>query len=53
MVRAAKGNPIVGVVAAALRTQRNMMNIEKLRVATTRHGVLLVITAPHGSARRR
>jgi hypothetical protein len=29
------------------------MNVEKLRVATTRDGALLVIAAPHGSARRR
>jgi hypothetical protein len=35
------------------RTTRNVMDIEKPRVAATGDGALLVIAAPHGSARRR
>jgi hypothetical protein len=53
MVRAAKGSRVVGIVAAALRTQRDVMNIEKLRVPATRDDAPLVIATPHGSARRR
>ena len=53
MVRAAKGSQIVSIVSSTLRTQRNVMNVEKLCVAATRDDALLVIAAPHGSARRR
>ncbi|HEX4338920.1 MAG TPA: hypothetical protein VH062_23600 [Polyangiaceae bacterium] len=53
MVRAAKRSQIIGIVPATLRTQRNVMNVEKLRIATTRDDAPLMIAAPHGSARRR
>jgi hypothetical protein len=53
MVRAAKDSQFVSVMSAALRTPRNVMEIEKLRVATTRDDAPLVIAATHGSARRR
>jgi hypothetical protein len=53
MVRAAKSSQIVSIMPATLRTQRNVMDIEKPRVAATRDDALLVIAAPHGSARRR
>ncbi|HEX4334491.1 MAG TPA: hypothetical protein VH062_01185 [Polyangiaceae bacterium] len=53
MVRAAKSGQIVSIMRATLRTQRNVMDIEKLRVATTRDDALLVIAASNGSARRR
>ncbi|HEX4335334.1 MAG TPA: hypothetical protein VH062_05435 [Polyangiaceae bacterium] len=53
MVRTAKGSQIVRIVAATLRTQLNVMDIEKPRVTATRDDALLVIAPPHGSARRR
>jgi hypothetical protein len=53
MVRTAKGGQIVSIMPATLRTQRDVMDIEKPRVATTRDDALLVIAAPQGSASRR
>src|ERR1700733_8123729 len=48
MVRAAQGSQIVSAIPATLRTQLDVMNVEKLRVATTRDDTPLVITAPYG-----
>ncbi|HEX4338371.1 MAG TPA: hypothetical protein VH062_20840 [Polyangiaceae bacterium] len=53
IVRAAKCSQIVGIMPAALRTQLNVMSVEKLCVAATRDDALLVIAPVHGSARRR
>ncbi|HEX4337770.1 MAG TPA: hypothetical protein VH062_17790 [Polyangiaceae bacterium] len=53
MMRATKGCQVVSMMPAALRTQLDMMCIEKLGVAATRDDALLVIAAPYCSARRR
>src|ERR1700733_10665704 len=53
MVRAAQGKQVVSTIPATIRTQLDVMNVEKLRVAATRDDTLRVIAASYESARRR
>jgi hypothetical protein len=52
VMRAAKGDQVVGMVTAPFGTRLDVMKIQKQRVATAGNDTPPVIPAQHGSARR-